>query len=56
MDVAKNILKKKYPSGTWKITDIDKEIELWQSRKNNRYKAYCQAAIWYLEQLKKRAI
>lgn len=54
MDVAKNILKKKYPTGAWRITDIDKEIELWQSKKDGRYKAYCQAAIWYLEQLKQR--
>jgi uncharacterized protein (TIGR02646 family) len=57
MDVAKNILKKKYPNGAWRITDIDKEIRDWQSRtKDGRYKAYCQAAIWYLEQLKTRSL
>jgi uncharacterized protein (TIGR02646 family) len=54
MDDAKDLLKRKYPTGKWEITDIDKEIRDWQSRtKDGRYKAYCQAAIWYLEQLKK---
>jgi len=54
MDDAKDLLRRKYLTGKWKTTDIDKEIRDWQSRtKDGRYKAYCQAAIWYLEQLKK---
>jgi len=54
IDRAKDILKKKHPTGPWTNKDIDKEISHWQSKtKRGGYKVYCQAAIWYLKSLKK---
>jgi uncharacterized protein (TIGR02646 family) len=53
MDVAKEILTKKHHIGTWSVRDIDREISDWSSKtKEGRYKAYCQAAIWFLESRK----
>ncbi len=53
MDFAKEILKKKYPIGTWSVKDIAQEIINWSSKtKDGKYKAYCQAAIWFLESRK----
>ena len=52
---AKDRLKKKYPKGDWKIQHIDQEIIAWQSKTpDGKYKAYCQAAIWYLQDLKEK--
>lgn len=75
MDLAKKILKEKYPTGNWTPKQIEKEIKEWKSkskmlvkeidgdsskkaviRRGGEYRAYCQAAIWFLEYLKSKPI
>ncbi|BBC24252.1 hypothetical protein [Pseudanabaena sp. ABRG5-3] len=57
MDRAKEFLIKNNPTGTWGVKEIDKEIVNWKSKtKDGRYRAYCQAAIWFLEYLKSKPI
>ncbi len=56
MDLAKKILKEKYPTGNWTSRQIEKEIEDWKTRKDGKYRPFCQAAIWFLEHLKSKPI
>lgn len=55
IDDAKERMKQKYPIGTWTKALIDKEIVFWKSKdKNDRFRPFCQIAIWFWEQQKKR--
>jgi len=55
IDHARELLKKKYPIGTWTKALIDKEIVFWKSKdENGRFRPFCQIAIWFWEQQKKR--
>ncbi len=53
IDEALALLKKEYPNRQWTKYLFDKEIEKWQSKYKGKFRPYCQAAIWFLELLKK---
>jgi uncharacterized protein (TIGR02646 family) len=54
MDIAKESLEKKYPNPT--LLEIEREIEVWKTKKDGKYQPFCQAAIWFLEYLKSKPI
>ena len=55
IDRAKELMSKKYPTKTWTKTLIHSEIEIWKSKdKKGRLRPFCQIAIWFWEQQKKR--
>lgn len=56
MDNAKTRLEEKYPNKTWSQNDLDNEIAHWQTKHNDKYLPYCQAAIWFLEFLKQKPL
>jgi len=45
--IQKNYKKK--TNGTWKKADLQKELNHWKIKNNQRYQEYCGAAIFYLE-------
>jgi uncharacterized protein (TIGR02646 family) len=56
IDMAKDNLKRSNPTGTWTVKEIEKEIEDWKTRKDGKYRPFCQAAIWFLEYLKSKPV
>ncbi len=53
MDEALKQMKQQYPKRQWTKYLFDKEIDKWKSRHKGKFRSYCQAAIWFLELLKK---
>jgi len=55
IDLAKEEMVKKYPTKKWTKVLIQKEIDLWKAKdKNGKFRPFCQIAIWFWEQQKKR--
>lgn len=55
INLAKELMIKKYTSKLWTKTLIQKEIDLWKTKdKNGKFRPFCQIAIWFWEQQKKR--
>ncbi|MFK7979750.1 MAG: hypothetical protein AB8G86_07190 [Saprospiraceae bacterium] len=55
IDLAKELMIKKYPAKKWTKALIQKEIDLWKAKdKNDKFRPFCQIAIWFWEQQKKR--
>lgn len=45
--IQKNYKKKK--DGSWKKSDLQKELNYWTTKNNERFQEYCGAVIYYLE-------
>lgn len=56
INIAHKQLEKNYPDKKWNQRIFEKEIAEWSAKTNDKYKAYCQAAIWYLEWLRQKPI
>jgi len=55
INIAKELMTKKYAIRVWTKALIQKEIELWKAKdKNGKFRPFCQIAIWFWEQQKKR--
>jgi uncharacterized protein (TIGR02646 family) len=54
IDMAKELLEKKYPDRRWGQRDFDKEIENWLASSEGKLKPYHMAAIWFLKWLKQQ--
>ena len=55
INIAKELMIKKYTDKVWTKTIIQKEIDLWKTKdKNGKFRPFCQIAIWFWEQQKKR--
>jgi uncharacterized protein (TIGR02646 family) len=55
IDLARNMLKEKYPIRQWTKTIIQKEIKEWSSMDiGGKYRPFCQIVVWFWEQEKKK--
>lgn len=55
INIAKDLMIEKYPIKRWTKALIQKEIDLWEAKdKNGKFRPFCQIAIWFWEQQKKR--
>jgi len=55
INIAKELMIKKYTIKVWTKALIQKEIDLWKTKdKNGKFRPFCQIAIWFWEQQKKR--
>lgn len=53
IETVRQSINRKYKNKknkTWSKSELQKELAIWQSRKDNQFSPYCQAAIYYLEQ------
>ncbi|MBI5914940.1 MAG: hypothetical protein HY842_06150 [Bacteroidetes bacterium] len=58
VDIARELLIKQYPVKDWTKEIIQKEIEAWSVKHKKgehlRFRPFCQVAIWFLKDIKKR--
>ncbi len=54
IDQVKERLKQEKPDGQWNTPFLEKHIEKWKQKVNERYKAYYFVAVYFLEELKSK--